>query len=107
VSRATTVSESPRWARADHATHYADACSLDPEHKPQWYFGRGIGPVQHPLADRLPFEQLECGNCRAHYPWYDVVAAYCVESTTNGSQEWAAELKCVLCGSYTQATGHS
>ena len=101
MSREKSTSIVPHWAPADHETRYSEPCMEDPQHRSDWLFGRGLGPVRHPLASVIPFEGLTCGHCGGHYPWFDVVAAHHAISPVNGDESWATEFRCVLCKHYT------
>jgi hypothetical protein len=101
MSREKSTAIVPQWAPADHETRYSEPCTEDPQHRSDWLFGRGLGPVRHPLASVIPFEGLTCGHCGGHYPWFDVVAAHHAISPVNGDESWATEFRCVLCKHYT------
>ena len=103
MSREKWTSVAPEWAPADHETRYVEPCVLDPDQRHDWYFGRGLGPVRHPLADVIPFQGLVCGHCGGHYPWFDVVAAHHAANSPDG-ESWAAEFRCVLCKHYTRVS---
>jgi hypothetical protein len=104
MSRQQSTSAAPEWAPADHDTRYSEACIEDPSQRPYWYFGRGLGPARHPLAEQIPFQLLACGHCGGRYPWFDVVAAHHAEGPKRGEESWSTEFRCVLCRQYTRVS---